>query len=294
MTKKINIILVFTAFLLSSCVLNNHFCSSNPNSTNSSSTTSFDSGSSSESFSYSNKDSSSSSSTSSSSSLSSSSSQNTSSSHTSSSVSSSNSSSTIYPENGYYRVEPITSNQPSFNVYNLDGTVHKTFKKSVENDQSTWYIDPMEVALYYQAYHETPVNYCYNVKNATSREHFSKYGKYARFYSKDYTRRDGYMAAIPSPNEYRYFEIDISNGKDGYSYSKRQVKRLVVVYSGLAQYSSTSPVIFLTLNHYKSFYEVTNYAKKSRSSSSLSWIGDEFDGEGSGYGTYKKPITVTI
>lgn len=269
MTKKINIILVFTAFLLSSCVLNNHFSSSNPNSTNSSSTTS------------------------SSSSLSSSSSQNTSSSHTSSSVSSSNSS-TIYPENGYYRVEPITSNQPSFNVYNLDGTVHKTFKKSVESDQSTWYIDPMEVALYYQAYHETPVNYCYNVKNATSREHFSKYGKYARFYSKDYTRRDGYMAAIPSPNEYRYFEIDISNGKDGYSYSKRQVKRLVVVYSGLAQYSSTSPVIFLTLNHYKSFYEVTNYAKKSKSSSSLSWIGDEFDGEGSGYGTYKKPITVTI
>lgn len=199
------------------------------------------------------------------------------------------SSTNLIDEDGHYRIEPVKSDSSSFNVYNLDGSIYKTIRKSNASDSSTWYIDPMEVALYYQAYNEAPINYCYNDRNETdsvSEEHFAKYGNYARFYSKDYTRSDGYMAAVPSPNEYRYFELDISNGNDGYSYWSRKTSRLVVIYKGLKQYSSTSPVILYTTNHYASFFEVTNFAKKSASSNSLSWVGDEFDGESSGYGEY--------
>ena len=206
-----------------------------------------------------------------------------------SSEESSSNSSSLVNEDGYYRIEPVKSNSSSFNVYNLDGSIYKTIRKSTESDSSTWYIDPMDVALYYQAYNQAPINYCYNDRNeanSVSEEHFAKYGSYARFYSKDYTRSDGYMTAVPSPNEYRYFELDISSGNDGYSYWSIKTNRLVVIYKGLKQYSSTSPVILYTTNHYASFFEVTNYGKKNVSSSSLSWIGDEFDGESSGYGEY--------
>lgn len=217
-----------------------------------------------------------------------------------SSIESSSQSSSSKPEineDGYYRIEPVQSNEPYFNVYNLDGTIEKTIKKSVETDSSTWYIDPMDVALYYQAYRETPINYCFNDRNqegSTSQEHFAKYGNYARFYSKDYFRTDGYMQSIPTPHEYRYFEIDISNGNDGYSYSSRKTRRLVVVYNGLTQYEKKHPVIFYTYNHYSSFFEVTNYARKYKSSPSLSWIGSEFDGEKTGFGDYIKPETISI
>ncbi len=214
-----------------------------------------------------------------------------------SSIESSSSSRPEINEDGYYRIEPVQSNEPYFNVYNLDGTIEKTIKKSVESDSSTWYIDPMDVALYYQAYREAPINYCFNDRGqegSTSQEHFNKYGKYARFYSKDYFRTDGYMQSIPTPHEYRYFEIDISNGKDGYSYKSRKTKRLVVVYNGLTQYEKKHPVIFYTSNHYSSFFEVTNYARKFASSLSLSWIGNEFDGEKSGFGDYIKPETISI
>lgn len=217
-----------------------------------------------------------------------------------SSIESSESSSSSRPEineDGYYRIEPVQSSEPYFNVYNLDGSIEKTIKKSVESDSSTWYIDPMDVALYYQAYRETPINYCFNDRwqeGSTSQEHFNKYGKYARFYSKDYFRTDGYMQSIPTPHEYRYFEIDISNGNDGYSYKSRKTKRLVVVYNGLTQYEKKHPVIFYTSNHYSSFFEVTNYARKFCSSPSLSWIGNEFDGEKSGFGDYIKPETISL
>lgn len=217
-----------------------------------------------------------------------------------SSIESSSQSSSSKPEineDGYYRIEPIQSSEPYFNVYNLDGSIEKTIKKSVESDSSTWYIDPMDVALYYQAYKETPINYCFNDRNqegSTSQEHFAKYGNYARFYSKDYFRTDGYMQSIPTPHEYRYFEIDISNGNDGYSYKSRKTKRLVVVYNGLTQYEKKHPVIFYTYNHYSSFFEVTNYARKYKSSPSLSWIGNEFDGEKTGFGDYIKPETISI
>lgn len=228
------------------------------------------------------------------------SSESSSSSSEESSIESSSQSSSSRPEineDGYYRIEPVQSSEPFFNVYNLDGTIEKTIKKSVESDSSTWYIDPMDVALYYQAYRETPINYCFNDRNqegSTSQEHFDKYGKYARFYSKDYFRTDGYMQSIPTPHEYRYFEIDISNGNDGYSYKSRKTKRLVVVYNGLTQYEKKQPVIFYTSNHYSSFFEVTNYARKFASSPSLSWIGNEFDGEKTGFGDYIKPETISI
>lgn len=225
------------------------------------------------------------------------SSESSSSSSEESSIESSSSSRPGINEDGCYRIEPVQSNEPYFNVYNLDGTIEKTIKKSVESDSSTWYIDPMDVALYYQTYRETPINYCFNDRNqegSTSQEHFNKYGKYARFYSKDYFRTDGYMQSIPTPHEYRYFEIDISNGKDGYSYKSRKTKRLVVVYNGLTQYEKKHPVIFYTSNHYSSFFEVTNYARKFASSPSLSWIGNEFDGEKTGFGDYIKPETISI
>ncbi|HAS56778.1 MAG TPA: hypothetical protein DCR94_06080 [Firmicutes bacterium] len=202
-----------------------------------------------------------------------------------------------YIEEGYYRVAPKFETSSTIAFYNLDGSIYKTIRKSTLEDPSTWYIDPIDLAFYYSSFRSLPVNYIFNDTNLASsslQTQLNKFNKKGRLYSKDYSRVDGYMASIPEPYEYKYFEIDIAKENSSYTAKSRGRNRLVVVYNGLKQYNSTAPIIFYTTNHYSSFKEFTNFAKIKNESTSLKCFGKEFDGEGNGFGSYIKPATVSI
>jgi hypothetical protein len=230
-----------------------------------------------------------------SSSSSSSSSSKTSSSSSSSVISSQSSSSSagtspftpFTPASGsYYRVHPVKSaDGQSLSVYNTDGTVNRTLQKSSTSDESTWYVDYEDVALYYQGFGSLPANYHFGTDSSDKKEAYASFGKKARLYTDDYTRTSGYMSAFPTPNQYRYFEADIG-GTSSYASSSswsRGTYRLVIVYDGFKQYNSTDTVIFYTTDHYSSFRECYNYAG--------GW-SNLFNGEDSGYGSYVMPETV--
>jgi hypothetical protein len=170
-------------------------------------------------------------------------------------------------------------------VYNTDGTVNRTLKKSSNSDRSTWYVDYEDVALYYQGFGSLPVNYHLGVESSDKAAAYSVYGNKARLYTNDYSRTTGYMTAFPTPNAYSYFEADIG-GTSSYASSSswnRGAYRLVIVYEGFKQYGNTDTVIFYTTDHYDSFQECYNYAG--------GW-SDVFNGEGSDYGTYTIPTTM--
>ena len=172
---------------------------------------------------------------------------------TPSSSSSSNSS-------GYYRIEPVTTSGSTLNVYNVDGTVNRTLTKN------SWYIEPDDVALYYQGFGTYPDNYQYDDgTTATRKSYIVTYGTSARLYSKDYSSNTGYMTQLPAVNEYKYVELDIGGASTNPSYNNgtsisRGTYRLVVVYKGCTQYGNTNPVIFYTQDHYSNFQEFYNYA----------------------------------
>lgn len=205
----------------------------------------------------------------------------------SSSVSSPVSSSTSTSSSAV-RIAPVKSSDGStLSIYNVDGTVNRTLKKSTTSDSSTWYVDYEDVALYYQGFGTLPANYHYGTDSSDKSEAYAAFGTKARLYTADYTSSTGYMSAFPTPNEYRYFEADIG-GTSSYAASSswnRGTYRLVLVYKGFQQYNSTDTVIFYTTDHYASFKECYNYAN--------GWSGI-FDGETSGYGTYVTPTTITL
>lgn len=147
-------------------------------------------------------------------------------------------------------------------------------------------MDYEDVALYYLGFDELPANYVFGTTSSSKSTAFNTYGTKGRLYTDYYSRTDGYMTAIPTPNAYSYFEIDIG-GTSAYAASaswNRGTYRLVVVPGGLQQYG-TDPILFYTTDHYASFSECYNYAN--------GW-SNVFDGESSGYGTYAKPTTVSL
>ncbi len=201
-------------------------------------------------------------------------------------------------EDGYYRVSPVKAEGETLSVFNLDGTINKTLKKSTVDDPDTWYVDYEDVALYYLGYHELPVNHFYHdLDDPLCKDNaFNVFGQSIRYFSQEYTRNSGYMRALPKANRYSYFEVDVDiNG--GYVNKRgnitRGAGRLVIIPDGLSQYND-GPSIFFTDDHYSSFYEITGYAKYGKDSAETSFVGPNFDGEDSGYGTYQKPVTVTL
>jgi len=205
---------------------------------------------------------------------------------TSSSSSSSGSSSQSSESSPYKRISPIKASGNTLTVYSIDGTVDRTLGKSSASDSSTWYTDYEDVALYYQGFGSLPANYHFGTDSGDKSEAYASFGTKARLYTGYYTRTDGYMAAIPTPNAYSYFEADIG-GTSAYAAGpswNRGAYRLVVVPGGLKQYGA-DPVLFYTTDHYYSLQECYNYAG--------GWSG-VFDGESTGYGTYIKPVTVTF
>ena len=218
-----------------------------------------------------------------------SSSKSSSASSSSSSKSSSSSTSSSVPQASVYRIAPVTSSGTTVNVYNVSyvsglyqGTVVKTLSKS------TYYIDPEDVSLYYQAWKVLPTNYMhYTSSNLSSvkASAYSKYGTKARLYT-EYSRTDGYTKYFPTLNTYYYTEADID--VDG-TYAKssswnRGVGRLVIVPSGAKCYND-GPFIVKTVDHYAHFAEFYNR---------YNGFGSLFNGQnGTGYGAWSQASTVT-
>ena len=240
------------------------------------------------------EESSSSSATHSSSSSSSSASHSSSSSSTHSSSSSSHSSSSSeaagsQTEASVYRIKPVVASGSSVNVYNVSyksglyrGTVVKTLTKG------TYYTDPEDVSLYYQAFKALPANYMHYTPSSLSsvkKKAYAAYGNKARLYT-EYSRTNGYTQYFPTLNTYYYTEADID--VDG-SYAKssswnRGVGRLVIVPSGAKCYNDGA-FIAKTTDHYAHFAEFYNR---------YNGFGSLFNGQnGSGYGVWSQATTVT-
>ena len=213
--------------------------------------------------------------------------------------SSASSSSDDWIDDGYYRIGRVLAANDQCVIYNLDGSVYKTLAKSVESDMTTWYCDKLEVAAYYQAFGELPVNYVFNDDSDTDGSRalaLSNFGTYGRMYSKYYTRTNGYTRCMPAPNYNRYFEIDIA-AKGNTSYNNgsrisRGAERLVAFPQGMAQYGSES-VLFYTDDHYETFREYLNYAKR-RQNGSIEGFGSSFGLVSSGYDAYVRPTTISL
>jgi len=226
--------------------------------------------------------------TSSSASSASSSSSSKTSSSSSASTSSASSSSSV-PQASVYRVAPVTSSGTTVSVYNVSytsglyrGAVVKTLTKS------SYYIDPEEVSLYYQAWRVLPTNYVHYTSSNLStvkKSAYSKYGTKARLYT-EYSRTDGYTKYFPTLNTYYYTEADID--VDG-TYAKsstwnRGVGRLVIVPSGAKCYNDGAFIV-KTVDHYAHFTEFYNR---------YNGFGTLFNGQnGTGYGAWSQATTVT-
>jgi hypothetical protein len=188
-----------------------------------------------------------------------------------------------------YRIAPVVASGSTANVYNVSyasgmyrGTVVKTLTKG------TYYTDPGDVSLYYQAFKALPANYMHYTSSTLSSvksKAYAAYGTKARLYT-EYSRTDGYTKTFPTLNTYYYTEADID--VDG-TYAKssswnRGVGRLVIVPSGAKCYNDGA-LIMKTTDHYYHFAEFLNRYE--------GW-GNLFNGpSGTGYGTWAQATTVT-
>jgi hypothetical protein len=186
--------------------------------------------------------------------------------NSSSGVSSSSVSSSSSPSpSSYYRVAPKTSSTSSAAVYTVSASSGSYYATSVKTlTKGTYYTSYGDVAAYYQAFGEVPVNYAFATSSNASTVKaaaYKVYGESARLWF-SYDRTDGYMTQVPSYNtsggSLIYYEIDISSDWSSYS-SNRGALRLVSMPYGVVEYG-TDPVIFYTSDHYSSFYEYFNYS----------------------------------
>jgi hypothetical protein len=188
-----------------------------------------------------------------------------------------------------YRIKPVVASGSSVNVYNVSytsgmyrGSVVKTLTKG------TYYTDPGDVSLYYQAFKALPANYMHYTSSSLSsvkKKAYAAYGTKARLYT-EYSRTDGYTKYFPTLNTYYYTEADID--VDG-TYAKssswnRGVGRLVIVPSGAKCYNDGA-FIAKTTDHYAHFAEFLNR---------YNGFGSLFNGQnGTGYGSWSQATTVT-
>lgn len=189
------------------------------------------------------------------------------------------------PISGGYRIPRLRVNGDEANIYSVsqltDGTYSLTIEKTIYKNED--YIEPEEVAAYYQAFNSFPNNYVGNDKNDAL-----NYGKTGRCYFKytygSYSGNSDYTASLGpwAESGASYYELDISTPFYNSSYNNgsrisRGTYRLVILdggssisYWGNGSYDS---VVFFTKDHYRYFQEYGNYFE--------GW-GDSFKGiEGS-------------
>ncbi len=175
----------------------------------------------------------------------------------------SSSSSSIH-ENTFYRINPqISLDGENADIYSIsnDG---ESFKKEYQYTLNLYepYTDFEEVALFYLAFHTTPMNYFENEGNG--KELAQAYGREGRlwksYHQGDYQGSNSYTESLGTFCEYRgeYLELDIDI--DGvYSPTSRGAGRLVIVVEGITDYGEGIPVIYYTEDHYDRFSEFYNY-----------------------------------
>lgn len=186
----------------------------------------------------------------------------------------------------YFRVAPKTSSSISAAVYSVSASSGSYYSTSVKTlTKGTYYTSYTDVAAYFQAFGEVPVNYALATKSTIKTikdTTYKTYGEAARLWFQ-YNRTDGYMTQVPQYNtsggRLVYYEFDISSNWLNYS-SNRGALRLMAMPYGVKEYGH-DPVIFYTSDHYASFFEYFNY---------FGGWGPNFAGRSD----YVEPSTVTV
>lgn len=153
------------------------------------------------------------------------------------------------------------------------------------------YIEPYEVAAYYQAFGEIPPNY--STDRPTVINYPNKMGRLISVYN---FSSGGYGGNIgPATKGGTYYELDIGTPTKNADYIFRTsivrgAYRLVVLPRNISkQYEQVggnySSVVYYTGNHYDSFNEYCNYGN--------AW-GNDFNGEESVYGSRPSLSSVSV
>ena len=195
------------------------------------------------------------------------------SSSSSSSFSSSSSVSSPSQKDSYvFRLPRVKVSGNEANVYEVsqlsDGTFSSTIKKTINRNSA--YIEPDDVAAYYQAFDSFPVNYCGSDKSAAL-EYGSEGRCYFTYAYGSYTGANSYTEPLgPWANKgATYYELDISTSSYNPSYNNgskisRGTYRLVIVIENATtsypnEEGGYDSICFFTKDHYSNFYEYLNY-----------------------------------
>ncbi len=171
----------------------------------------------------------------------------------------------------FFRVKQVRSAEGVAEVYNveqlLDGSLSYTPALTLQKGNS--YIEPEEVAAYYQAFSSFPSNYAISKKEALK---IGKDGRcYSTYYYGNYHGNYDYSASIGPWSEMNapYYELDISTSSVNVGYNNgyrinRGTARLVILPSEsstsyLNEEGGYDSVCFYTEDHYDHFKEYLNH-----------------------------------
>ncbi len=191
---------------------------------------------------------------------------------TSSSSSSSSVSSSSQLDEYVFRLPRVKVSGNEANVYEVsqlsDGTFSSTIKKTINRNSA--YIEPDDVAAYYQAFNSFPINYCGSDKSAAL-----EYGSEGRcnftYAYGSYTGSNSYTEPLgPWANKgATYYELDISTSSYNPGYNNgskisRGTYRLVIVEENATtsypnEEGGYDSICFFTKDHYSNFNEYLNY-----------------------------------
>lgn len=199
---------------------------------------------------------------------------------------------------GLYRINPITyegklesgvsyvdvptyikKNGSSYEVLDTKRYTYYSFDYVKENEE---YIDdatmtkPEDVAAYYAAFEEFPVNYVFKNEYKSAYKYFENDTRCVSQYS----RADGYVTSVPANQngDFIYYEFDLVADYK-YSSSSRGVYRLVSFKNGFkSEGYDSSPIAVFTDDHYGLFAEYLNYGSSfgERFESELTYNGRSF------------------
>lgn len=186
-------------------------------------------------------------------------------------------------EESTYRVS-LTDLDPSMDsapIYDVSGAGEIDCTPSSSVIRGHDYIEPYEIASYYQSFGELPPNY--STDRPTVINYSNKMGRLISIYN---FRSSGYGGSIgPAKKGGTYYELDIGTPSTNSSYIfhtsiVRGACRLVVLPRDVSyQYRKSGgeydSVVFFTLDHYNSFVEYCNYGN--------AWSAD-FNGEDKVFG----------
>lgn len=124
--------------------------------------------------------------------------------------------------------------------------------------------DPIDVANYFIAFGEAPVNFL--TYNTSTKAVERKSGDYSLFGDKlrcisTYYGKSGYASKVPSRGyNPTYYELDVKVPGKSYSITNRQAGRVVVWANGFTCYGNY-PAAVLTHDHYATFHEYLNWGR---------------------------------